>query len=409
MRDSINSRNSSMNLYMREISQTELLTPEDEVRLADRIKQGDNAAREHMIKANLRLVVKIAQDYSNYGLPLEDLISEGNIGLMKAVERFDPEKGGKVSTYAAWGIKQSINKALANQSKTVRLPFHIIHKLTKLRRIESSYLEEFGKDPTDEDLSEILGIPIKKIALLRQQGKKLTSLDEPIGIDGDGTYGDVIEDENAVAPDVVAALRETKTDAISILDVLEEREFKIIESRFGLSGQSPKTLEQVGRDFGVTRERVRQLQNIALGKIRKSLAKEAGANGFNGCEDEQDSVWGNAKNSARGTKRLREGALEFTHAAEVTWEHLNKLPTQEKVILTIWYSHFSNGQDPSTITNWVNSELKVKLAEQDVQGAREKGVLRLAKIIYGKVVKKDDLVVQQKIMDGLRNLLKRAV
>src|ERR1700761_8530735 len=167
-------------IYLREIGKTDLLTPEQEVELADRIKRGDPEARAHMIKANLRLVVKIAQDYANYGLPLLDLISEGNIGLMKAVERFDPNKGGKLSTYAAWWIKQSIKRALANQSKTIRLPVHLVDKIARMRRVGMQLAEEFGREPTDEELGEELGISAGRVNQMRTAAIRPTSLDAPI-------------------------------------------------------------------------------------------------------------------------------------------------------------------------------------------------------------------------------------
>src|SRR6476620_1230449 len=191
---------SSLKVYLREISKTPLLTPEDEVKLAKRIKKGDKAARLHMINANLRLVVKIAQDYANYGLPISDLISEGNIGLMKAVERFDPTKGGKLSTYAAWWIKQSIKRALANQSKTIRLPVHMVDKIAKMRRISTLLGEALGREPTEEELAEEVGLPARKLALLRQASYRPTSLDAPIN-EGEATeFGEVISDEKAVNP-----------------------------------------------------------------------------------------------------------------------------------------------------------------------------------------------------------------
>ena len=172
------------------------MTREEEVKLARKIKRGDQAARQHMIKANLRLVVKIAHDYSSYGLPLLDLISEGNIGLMKAVERFDPKKGGKLSTYAAWWIKQSIKRALANQSKTIRLPVHLVDKIARMRRVAMQLAEEFGREPTDEELGEELNMASTKIAQLRTAAIRPASLDATVGQDEDGaSLGDLIEDE----------------------------------------------------------------------------------------------------------------------------------------------------------------------------------------------------------------------
>lgn len=266
--------NSSLRVYMREISKTPLLTPQEEIELADRIKKGDKAARTHMIKANLRLVVKIAQDYSGYGLPLSDLISEGNIGLMKAVERFDPNKGGKLSTYGSWWIKQSIKRALANQSKTIRLPVHMVDKIARMRRISAMLAESLGREPTDEELSEELGLPRRKLAMLKRAAQRPTSLDEPFGDEERGSYSDVIGDERAVNPFDALADKNMHGHLDDLLEVLDERESKIIDARFGLNGSTPMTLEEVGREFGVTRERIRQLQNVALDKMRRALSKK---------------------------------------------------------------------------------------------------------------------------------------
>ncbi|MGE9267385.1 MAG: sigma-70 family RNA polymerase sigma factor [Verrucomicrobiales bacterium] len=266
--------NSNLRVYLREISKTPLLTPQEEVELAERIKQGDEKARAHMIKANLRLVVKIAQDYSGYGLPLADLISEGNIGLMKAVERFDPEKGGKLSTYGSWWIKQSIKRALANQSKTIRLPVHMVDKVSKMRKISMMLTEALGREPSDEELSEELGIPRRKLAMLKQAAQRPTSLDAPVGDDNNSDYSEMIGDEKAVNPLDALADKNMHGELDGLLDILDERESRIIDARFGLNGKKPMTLEEVGREFGVTRERIRQLQNIALDKMRKKLRKK---------------------------------------------------------------------------------------------------------------------------------------
>jgi RNA polymerase primary sigma factor len=265
---------SSLKLYLREISKTPLLTPEEEVQLAKRIKKGDKEARSHMIRANLRLVVKIAQDYAGYGLPISDLISEGNIGLMKAVERFDPKKGGKLSTYAAWWIKQSIKRALANQSKTIRLPVHMVDKIAKMRRISTILAEALGREPTDEELAEEIGLPRRKLAMLKQASQRPTSLDAPIN-EGEATeYGEIIGDERAANPLEMLSDKNLQGQLDGLLSVLDERERKIIDERFGLTGKKPMTLEEVGRQFGVTRERIRQLQNSALTKMRRALRKK---------------------------------------------------------------------------------------------------------------------------------------
>jgi RNA polymerase primary sigma factor len=266
---------SGIKIYLREIGQTPLLTREEEVKLARRIKRGDQAARQQMIKANLRLVVKIAHDYASYGLPLLDLISEGNIGLMKAVERFDPKKGGKLSTYAAWWIKQSIKRALANQSKTIRLPVHLVDKIARMRRVGMQLAEEFGREPTDEELGEELGMPAAKIAQLRTAAIRPASLDAAVGQEEDGaSLGDMIGDESAAMPSEMLSDKNLRKAVMDLLHVLDDRELKIITLRFGLDGKKEMTLEEVGRKFKVTRERIRQLQNIALRKIKRALDKQ---------------------------------------------------------------------------------------------------------------------------------------
>jgi RNA polymerase primary sigma factor len=262
---------SSLRLYMREISETPLLTSKEEVKLAALIKKGDQDARTRMIKANLRLVVKIAQDYSNYGLPLMDLISEGNIGLMKAVERFDPAKGGKLSTYGSWWIKQSIKRALANQSKTIRLPVHMVDKIAKLRRVMTLLAESYGREPTDEELCGETGMAPKKLSLLKRAAQRPTSLDSPVGDDERSSFAEIIGDEHAENPFEVLSDKNMLNQIDSLLEVLDERESKIIEARYGLCGKTAMTLEEVGSELKVTRERIRQLQNIALDKMRKSL------------------------------------------------------------------------------------------------------------------------------------------
>ena len=265
---------SILRVYMNEIAKTDLLTIGEELELAERIKDGDSEARDHMIRANLRLVVKIAKDYSNYGLPLADLISEGNIGLMKAVEKYDPEKGGKLSTYASWWIKQSIKRALSNQSKTVRLPVHMVDKIARLRKITVSLTEELGREPSDDELSEILGIPRKKLALLKQAAQRPTSLDAPVAEDGATTFSETISDSNAIDPSEALTAKEMHNELGPLLKLLDQRETAIIGARYGLNGKKPLTLEEISRDFGVTRERIRQLQNIALEKMRRALGKK---------------------------------------------------------------------------------------------------------------------------------------
>ena len=261
-------------IYLREIGQIPLLTPQDEINLAARIKKGDREARALMIKANLRLVVKIAHDYANLGLPLLDLVSEGNIGLMKAVERFDPAKGGKLSTYAAWWIKQSIKRALDNQSKTIRLPVHLVDKISKMRRISLQMSEELGREPTDDELAEEIGISSGKVSQLKTVSIRPASLDAPISDDDSTEFGEIVGDEDAQTPFALLRDKNLRDEVSGLLAVLDDRERKIIFQRFGLDGGQPKTLEEVGKKFGVTRERIRQLQNIALAKLRLALSEK---------------------------------------------------------------------------------------------------------------------------------------
>lgn len=265
---------SSISVYMREITKTKLLNPEEEIELAARILKGDERARARMIESNLRLVVKIAKDYANYGVPLVDLISEGNIGLIRAVEKFDPNKGGKLSTYAAWWIKQSIKRALANQGKTVRLPIHLVDKLARVRRISALMAEDLGREPTDSELSEELGIPREKLALLLQASKQNRSMDETTHDDNIVSFGELIADDRAIDPLEALSQKNGLDELDVVLDSLNERETEIIGARFGLNGKRILTLEEIGRDFGVSRERIRQIQNIALNKMQKALTKK---------------------------------------------------------------------------------------------------------------------------------------
>jgi len=263
----------AIKLYLREIGQVKLLTPQEEIELAARIKKGDKKAREQMIKANLRLVVKIARDYEGIGLPLLDLISEGNIGLMKAVERFDPAKGGKLSTYGSWWIKQSIKRALANQSKTIRLPVHLVDKISKMRRTALRLQEELGREPTDEELGEELGTTAARVAQMRMAAVRPASLDAPIGDEDPNNLAEVVQDESADTPYEQLEEKTVTRMLQEMVKTLDNREATILRARFGLDGGVQKTLEEVGQKFGVTRERVRQIQNIALRKLRKMIEK----------------------------------------------------------------------------------------------------------------------------------------
>ena len=270
----MNENDTGLNRYVREIGRIPLLTPQQEIDLARKIKKGDAAARERMINSNLRLVVTIAHDYANLGLPLLDLISEGNIGLTKAVERFDPAKGAKLSTYAAWWIKQSVKRALANQSKTIRIPVHLNDKLARVRRVSLQMSDELGREPTDDELAEEIGITSEKVARLRSVGVHPASLDAPIGDDDSTEFAETVGDEEAQTPFELLRDKNLLDEMDGLLDVLDAREKRIISQRFGLDGGTPKTLEDVGKDFGITRERIRQLQNIALTKLRRALSKK---------------------------------------------------------------------------------------------------------------------------------------
>lgn len=265
--------NSSLRLYLRQAVETPLLTLDEEVQLARRVQAGDADAREHMIKANLRLVVKIAREYEDYGLPLLDLINEGNIGLMRAVERFDPTKGAKLSTYAAWWIKQSIKRALSNQVKAIRLPIHLVQQIAQMRRAETAFEARNGRPPRDEELAVVLNVSEDDIAHWRESATVgTTSLEAPLGTDPDaGKVADLIPDENALMP-WSGVSEVTNAELIrELVGTLNGREQRILRERFALDGGDPRTLEEIGVDFGLTRERIRQLEAAALRKLRDRM------------------------------------------------------------------------------------------------------------------------------------------
>jgi RNA polymerase primary sigma factor len=258
----------TLQLYLREIAQVKLLTPKEEIALARRIRRGDRKAREQMITANLRLVVKIARDYESFGLPLLDLINEGNIGLMKGVERFDPDKGAKLSTYASLWIKQAIRRALSNQSKTIRLPVHVVDKMTHIRRAEVKLREMLDREPTDEEVAENLGLRTHRVRQYREASRTPVSLDSPIGTDDLTTISEHVADANAAAP-FDEIVKDNDNELVQeVLATLDARESRILAMRFGLDNGRPKTLEDVGKRLGVTRERIRQIQEQALQKMR---------------------------------------------------------------------------------------------------------------------------------------------
>src|ERR1700730_2262166 len=246
----------AIRVYLREVGRIPLLTPQQEIALATKIKKGDSKARSLMISSNLRLVVTIAQDYTNLGLPLLDVISEGNIGLMIAVDRFDLSKGAKLSTYAAWWIRQSIKRALSNQGKTIRLPVHLGDKILKMRRVALQMSEELGREPTDDELGEEIGIASGKVSQLQTAAIRPASLDAPIG-DADLTeFGESVADEAARTPFELLRDKDLQNKVDGLLDELNDREKKIISQRFGFGGGERKTLQQIGNELGVSRERI---------------------------------------------------------------------------------------------------------------------------------------------------------
>jgi RNA polymerase primary sigma factor len=260
-------------VYLREIGRVPLLTLQQESDLAKRIKRGDHKARAHMIKANLRLVVKIAHDYDGLGLPLLDLIGEGNIGLMKAVERFDPTKGAKMSTYASWWIKQAMRHALSNQSRTIRLPVHVVDKMNQLKRLSHSLTDQLGREPTDVELADQCNVPTNKVTQLRTLGMHPTSLDAPIGDDDGNRFSDIIEDEAALTPHELLRIKTMREEIHQHVKHLTPREAEILTLRFGIDGRGSRTLEIIGRKFKVTRERIRQIQDMALTKLRRRVGR----------------------------------------------------------------------------------------------------------------------------------------
>jgi RNA polymerase primary sigma factor len=273
-------KNDTMKVYMTEIAQISLVTKKEEADLAEAI-HGENIerheeARATLIKANLRLVVKIAHDFKGLGLPLLDLISEGNIGLMRAVEKFDPAKGAKFSSYAAWWIKQSMRRALANQSRTIRIPVQSAGKINKIKSVRMKLNEELGRDPTDAEIAVHLDFSERTVAGLRLADLRTFSLHDPIQQGEEGEFQDIIPDRHAMTPDQILGDVESVFRLMDLLEKLEERERKILEMRFGLRGNRPLTLEEVSQEIGRTRERVRQIQNQALSKLKSLLVDEAG-------------------------------------------------------------------------------------------------------------------------------------
>jgi RNA polymerase primary sigma factor len=274
------SKNDTMKVYMQDIGQISLVTKDEEVELAAKIHGNDpklkEEARATLIKANLRLVVKIAHDFKGLGLPLLDLISEGNIGLMRAVEKFDPAKGAKFSSYAAWWIKQSMRRALANQSKTIRIPVQSAGKINKIKSARLKLTEKLGREPTDAEIAGFLEFSERTVAGLRLADLRTFSLHDPIQQGEDGEFQDIIPDRHASIPDRILGDLESVSRLTNLMESLDEREKMILKMRFGLDGNKPRTLEEVSQEIGRTRERVRQIQNQALTKLKSMLIDESG-------------------------------------------------------------------------------------------------------------------------------------
>jgi RNA polymerase primary sigma factor len=255
-------------MYLKEIGQIRLLTADEEIELAKRMEAGDEEAKRILIQSNLRLVVSIAKRYVGRGMLFLDLIQEGNMGLIRAVEKFDYRRGYKFSTYATWWIRQAITRAIADQARTIRVPVHMVETINKLVRVSRQLLQELGREPTLEEIAEKMELPLEKIKEIIKTAQEPVSLESPIGKEDDSHLGDFIEDEDSPAPPKIASHTLLKEQLDSVLRTLTYREKRVLELRFGITDGHPHTLEEVGREFGVTRERIRQIEAKALRKLR---------------------------------------------------------------------------------------------------------------------------------------------
>ena len=255
-------------MYLKEIGKVSLLTADEEIELAKRMEQGDEDAKKRLAEANLRLVVSIAKRYVGRGMLFLDLIQEGNLGLIKAVEKFDYHKGFKFSTYATWWIRQAITRAIADQARTIRIPVHMVETINKLVRIQRQLLQSLGREPTPEEIAEEMGLTPERVREIQKISQEPVSLETPIGEEEDSQLGDFIEDDAAIVPPDAASFSMLQEQLAKTLEGLAERERKVISLRFGLEDGHPRTLEEVGREFGVTRERIRQIESKTLAKLR---------------------------------------------------------------------------------------------------------------------------------------------
>ena len=255
-------------MYLKEIGKVPLLTAEEEIELAQRMEEGDQEAKKRLAEANLRLVVSIAKRYVGRGMLFLDLIQEGNLGLIKAVEKFDYRKGYKFSTYATWWIRQAITRAIADQARTIRIPVHMVETINKLIRVSRQLLQELGREPTPEEIAEEMDMPVERVREILKISQEPVSLETPIGEEEDSHLGDFIQDDNVPVPAEAAAFTLLKEQLVEVLGTLTEREQKVLRLRFGLDDGRARTLEEVGKEFSVTRERIRQIEAKALRKLR---------------------------------------------------------------------------------------------------------------------------------------------
>ncbi|MGL4344764.1 MAG: RNA polymerase sigma factor RpoD [Cellulosilyticaceae bacterium] len=255
-------------MYLKEIGKVPLLSADDEIKLAQRMENGDQEAKKKLAEANLRLVVSIAKRYVGRGMLFLDLIQEGNLGLIKAVEKFDYRKGYKFSTYATWWIRQAITRAIADQARTIRIPVHMVETINKLMRVSRQLLQELGRDPQPEEIAKVMDMPVSKVREIMKISQEPVSLETPIGEEEDSHLGDFIPDDDVPVPAEAAAFTLLKEQLIEVLDTLTEREQKVLRLRFGLDDGRARTLEEVGKEFNVTRERIRQIEAKALRKLR---------------------------------------------------------------------------------------------------------------------------------------------